>query len=297
MGYRKLLYVTLLAFLFSCQPDNDDLDFRVEDFRYEHSNEEFFIKVDSSRSVRAYLSKPEGGSMDIVIVLHSGTFDFSNSHNSTLRYGQRDDAGQIFLDEGKAVLSLEYTEFEANGSISPRGIKELQDVVSTIDWLKTNPFLKNKFNIERVFTFGTNRGGGLALLAGIERQIDGAISAEGQLDWIATLAAIQNGSLNPNVEELANFDQTVAAWDVPGSEPDLWTFYSPAQRFSEFQSPFLIISGQNNPIALFQNATAMQSNFNKCTECMTEGNFILHPNGLNDWAKEDIVNQIKSFVK
>ena len=297
MGLRNLFFLSLLTFIFACNPAEEEDLFVFDDYRYELSNEKFTVRVDSNRTIRAYLTKPEGSQMDLVIILHGGTIDPPSSFNATLRYATKQDGGRIFLEQGMAVLSVDYTEFESNGSISPRGFKELEDVVATIDWLKTDPFEKNQFKINRIFTFGHSRGGGLALLAGIERQIDGAISAAGPLDWIATYEAILDGTLNPNVNEIGNFQHSVALWGLPGSTPDYWTKFSPGLRVDEFKSPFLIISGRDDEVILPRTVYNMRTAYNKCHGCVDESYFVVHPFGHSNWANAATVESILRFIE
>ena len=295
--------LVFLALATSCQKEESTIPTpevlfskNLTDYSGALVNETLSIVVNEERSIVAYLSKPAGTSMDIVLGMHGGTESLSESKDATFDFATQDNGGLIFLPEGKAFLAIEYTEFESDGSIATRGFKELEDVLAAVDYLQSNPFAGQNFNIEDLYTFGSSRGGGLALLAGIERPIAAAISAEGPLDWIATFDSIRSGYLPGTDVQKMNFAKSVRAWGNPHVDNTLWVKYSPGLRVESFQSPFLVISGEADPIIMISTAEAMQQVYLDCNTCVPGSRFILHPFGHTDWDKPAIIDAIQAFV-
>ena len=290
------LLIFSLIFLMSCSSDEQDLQLEnLLDYASVHWEKEILFEIESGHSISGWLTKPEGSSMDLIIGLHGGTPTLEKSLAAAKSLASKDDGGQLFGSD-KAFLSLGYTEFETDGSMADRGFKELSEVLSIIDQINRGFFADSGFDYERLYTFGISRGGGLALLAAIERNIDGAISAEGPLDWLATRQAIEAGRLAPNFLELAGFEESTAAWGDPIVDPAHWITYSPGLRIEEFQAPALIISGYDDRVILIETALDMQARYQDCASCQPGFGFILHPNGHTDWATVSVQTQIEIFV-
>ncbi len=285
-----------LALLFTaCSQGEDDDPIVYADYSGMLQNQELFIPV-SGRTVKAYLSKPAGAAMDIVLCMHGGTVDLAASQNAAETMSERTTGGQQFLKNGYAVLSLEYTEFESDGSLADRGIKELAEVLAAIDYLMADSLARNQITIGKIFTFGSSRGGGLALLAGIERPIYAAMSAEGPLDWIATHDSIEASFFPIQAAELGNFKETTAAWGDPHINPELWIKYSPGLRVEEFKCPFLVISGEQDVVILLSTVLAMKKRYEDCVTCVAGSEFILHPFGHTDWGTAGVLEGIERFM-
>jgi len=221
----------------------------IDNYSIEIENLPIKIKV-GNREVKAYLSKKEGAVTDVILGLHGGSTSKKLSEAAAKNYNQKSDGGRPFIQAGFALLSLEYTEFEDNGDKATRGIKEMEEVLAAVDFMLNDGLTENNVTFDRVFVLGHSRGGANALLAGIERAVDGVISTAGPLDWIATYDSIQSGYLQASEEELAFFNESTAAWGDPHEDPTLWTKYSPGLRTTQFQSPFLVVSGINDAVVM-----------------------------------------------
>ena len=248
-----------------------------------------------NRTVKGYLSKPAGTCMDMVIVLHGGTLNYQSSVNATQNQATKPEGGQQFLLNGKAIFSLEYTEFSGPTDTVgvTKGIMEMEEVLASVDFLKTDPFLGNNFTIPKIYAFGHSRGGANALLAGVERELSAVISAEGPLNWEAIRDSIQSGFLMPTPNQLYNFNEGTAAWNADMS---LWTKYSPALRLDEFQTPFMVIAGATDTATFQDMAVQMEINYLNCGNCISGSSFVFHPNGHTDWGVPVILDSIQGFV-
>ncbi len=293
------LIAVLLVLCFACGNGDDIADQnRFEDFSGEIDNKLLTIKTSDGREVNAYLSKPPGTTIDIVLALHGGSATRSQSINSTLTYITKPDGGKQFLDNGFAVLCLEYTEFENDLVKSDRGFKELIDVLSATDYILNDSLAKHNVNVERVFAFGHSRGGANALLAGIERPLDGVIGAEPPLDWVKTRDSIQAGVISgdPNqIDDLIDkFEESITNW----TEED-FIKYSPGLRLEEFQSPFMVISGEQDPAVLISIAEGVREEYLECNkndQCIDGGEFVFHPLGHTDWSDSTNPNTLQAIL-
>lgn len=265
------------------------------DYSGQFTNTEIDIVV-GSRSVKGYLSKPAGTDLDMVLVLHGGTLNYQSSINATLNQATKPDGGQQFLANGRAILSLAYTEYaDAADTIGvTKGIMEMEEVLAAVDFLQSDPFVSNNFTINNLYAFGHSRGGANALLAGIERELNAVISAEGPLNWKAIKDSTISGFLTPTPKQLFNFVAGTAAWNADTS---LWTTYSPALRLEEFQTPFLVLAGELDEATFQDMAVQMQNNYNNCGSCIDGGTFNLHSFGHTDWSLEPgILDSIQDFI-
>jgi len=241
------------------------------------------------------LSKPPGDTLDIVLVLHGGTPEYLKSVQATVNQATNPTGGLQFLQNGYAILALEYTEFaDINDTLGvTKGITEMEEVLASIDFLASNPFVPNDFNIEKIYAFGISRGGANALLAGIERNLSAVISTSAPLDWIAIRDSIESGFLKPSDKELDNFNHTTAEWNLDTTH---WTTYSAGLRVKASQSPFLVISGYQDSLAFIDMAIRMQEEYLMCDTCVGGSAFILHPFGHTDWGEQPILNPIQNFM-
>ena len=286
----------MAIFLISCTKDSEDsFSEKQPDFSGVHWEKEIVFEIESGYNISTWLTKPAGSSMDLIIGLHGGTATLEKSLAAGKTLASNEGGGLLFGSD-KAFLSLGYTEFETDGSMADRGFKELAEVLSIIDQIQNGFFASKGLDYARLYTFGVSRGGGLSLLAAIERDIDGAISAEGPLDWLATKRAIEAGILAPNFLELAGFEQSTAAWGDPAIDPTHWINFSPGLRVEAFQAPALIISGYEDRAILIETALDMQARYQNCPSCQQGLDFVLHPNGHTDWATLSVKKQIEAFV-
>lgn len=290
LGATALLLCTLM----SCSSDQGAPTQTDVDFSGQVENETISIDVPGGRSVKAYLSKPAGESVDMVLALHGGSPTLENSISSAATYNTKPDGGRQFLENGYGVLSLEYTEFETNGEKATRGFKEMEEVLAATDFLLGKGLAKNKVNIGKVYVFGHSRGGGNALLAGIERDLEAVIAAEPPLDWERTRDSIVSGGLKTDVTLIDQFEESVSEW----SEADFVT-YSPAKRLEDFKTRFLIISGELDEAVMIEIAEDMQAAYLDCaTDCIPGSDFILHERGHSDWAEvKGILADIQEFMR
>ena len=263
---KKLSIILIIASLcFSCNKEDDSpqLTNSFDDLSGQVNNRLLSIKTSDGRAVKAYFSKPAGTHIDIVLALHGGSATREQSISSTETYIGRPDGGRQFLDAGFGVLCLEYTEFETNGVKSDRGFKELVDVLSATDYILNDSLAKHNVKIDRVFAFGHSRGGNNALLAGIERPLAGVIGAEAPLDWIKTRDAIKAGDITGDPDQIDDlidkFEESISNW----TDED-FIKYSPGLRLEEFQSPFLVISGELDPAVLISIAEAVRVDYLAC---------------------------------
>ena len=262
-------------------------------------NQLITIPVGAQRSVNAYLTKPQGDSLDLVLVLHGGTRDYAKSVEATLGQVDKEDGGKQFLDAGYAILALQYTEFAGPSDTMgvTKGIMEMQDVISTVDYVQSGELGLNGFDVQKFYAFGHSRGGANALLAGVGRELDAVISAEGPLNWIQINDSIESGFLTPTDRERVHYDSTTAEWGDPDVDPTLWIRYSASERLPEFKSPFMVIQGEQDPAAFVELATEMERRYDLCGSCNEEASFIIHPAGHVDWAYPAILDSIQGFLQ
>lgn len=297
---KKISLFLLTVFLIlACDNDNETSQDTTtfEDFSGQINNKLLSIKTSDGREVNAYFSKPAGTNIDIVLALHGGSATREQSLSSTEAYIERPDGGRQFLDMGLGVLCLEFTEFESNGVKSDRGFKEFIDVLSATDYILNDSLAKHNVNTNRVFTFGHSRGGNNALLMGIERPLDGVMAAEAPLDWIKTNDSIQAGVIQGDPDTIGDFidkfEESVSKW----TDND-FIKYSPGLRLQEFQSPFLIISGEQDPAVLISIAEDVKEDYLTCNtnnQCIGGGEFVFHPLGHTDWSQSTNPNTLQAI--
>ncbi|MEX0274228.1 MAG: alpha/beta hydrolase family protein [Flavobacteriaceae bacterium] len=297
MDYKIIPFVWIvLATGFSCSNDPAETTKNFESFSGALTNKELLIITADHRTIKAYLSKPQGTHMDIVLALHGGTANLESSVDATKNYNDKPDGGKQFLDNGYAVLSLGYSEYENDGSKSDRGFKELTDVLAATDYILNDSLTKYDMTIDKTIAFGHSRGGNNALLAGIERPLHAVVAAEAPLDWAKTRDSIRAGVIPGSFDEIQKFEESVAKWTN-----DDFIKYSPGLRLEAFQSPFLIISGELDPAVLISIAEDVREDYLACNangQCMDGGLFIFHERGHTDWAQTPgIMQEIQEFIK
>lgn len=293
----SILFFSLLM-VSSCQINDglaDDDFVTIDNYSIEIDNLPIKIKV-GSREVIAYLSKKEGSFTDVVLGLHSGGKNIQESRALAKDYYKNPQGGQAFLNAGFALLSLQYTEFDGS-EILTRGEKELEDILAAVDFMLSDGLSDNNVRFERVFVAGHSRGAGNALLAGIERKVDGVIASAGTLDWIAMQAAIEDGSIEMTIDELDFFKFSTEDWGSSAETPSPWTENSPALRVSEFQSPFLVIAGTNDTRVPVASAYQMQTRYDDCSTCIGDSKFVIHEQGHTDWNTEAVIEQVMTFIE
>lgn len=295
-------FIALLLVLASCKQESLDSEMKpalsATSFAGPLVNEAISIPV-GDRAVNAYLSKPDGAELDLVLVLHGGSRTYEKSVEASLGQIDKPDGGRQFLEAGYAILALEYTEFagpEDTVGVT-KGIMEMQEVISAVDYVQAGNFSQNGFDVGKLYAFGHSRGGANALLAGIGRELDAVISAEGPINWIQINDSIESGYLKPSEHELFRYDSTTFDWGDPDVDPTLWIRYSSAERLPEFQSPFMVIQGEQDPSAIVELAIEMQARYENCPSCTEEGSFIIHPNGHTDWALPAVLDSIQGFLQ
>lgn len=292
-----IAYFLFLILFASCQSNDDQatISFSTAPNYFPNTHNQPVLIPVGNRSVRALLSKPEGGSMDIVLVLHGGSIDYQASVQSTVTQATQWDKGNNFLTRGMAILALEYTEFDgpADDVGVTKGIMEMEEVLAAIDFLDTNPFSAYGFDINKMYAYGHSRGGGNALLAAINSdKLSAVASSAAPLNWKAIRDSIASGFLTPTQTQEDNFYATTDFWNTDTS---LWTTYSPSLNLPDYQCPFMVIGGLVDSASFVDMVIDMQARYDACTNCNEESSFIIHPRGHSNWASQAILDSIYNF--
>jgi len=295
MNWKNIpvIIVCIICLVTSCRDQAE-----CHDYDAMMTNHLFTLMTPDGRKINNYLSKPAGDRMDLVVVLHGGTKDYETSISATLKQSTDKDGGAQFLEEGHAIIAVQYTEFQGSKDDIgvTKGIFEMIDILTLIDYILDGTFSEDFFEIDGLFVFGHSRGGANALLTGIERPLDGVISAEGPINWIAINDSIRTGFLNPSEWEKQRYESTTVEWGDPLEDPTLWKRFSPALRIAEFQSPFMVIQGENDIAAFVDLAIQMRRANQSCNSCPYDGSYIIHPNGHTDWALPGVLDTIREFI-
>ena len=297
--FRVLILISAIS-IASCGDDDYTTitqTLNVSDYSEQIWNQPILVPLGNGW-VRAMLSKPQGDSMDMVLVLHGGSATYEDAVHSTLVQATKWDGGNQFLLRGYAILALDYTEFaNAQDTIGvTKGVQEMEEVIAAVNFLSSDPFINNGFYVEKLFAFGHSRGGGNALLAAIEtEELVAVVSTEAPLNWKAVRDSIASCFLKPDSIHLSNFYATTADWNIDTS---LWTKYSPSLRYQEFNSPFLVINGELDTATFVAMAEDLNIKYQNCgTDCVDGSRIFIHPRGHTDWATPAILDSIHAFFQ
>lgn len=267
----------------------------IEDWSAARENSLIQLSTTNGQQVDAYLSKPPGVEMNAVLILHEEQASLNDSKEATINYALSSEGGLRYLQRGWLVLSLAYSEFEADGSVAHRGAREMEEVIAAIDFLQKD-LLQYNIKVNKLIVHGDSRGGTNALIAGIKRKLDAVVATSAVVDWKAHREAIHSATIESSWKERQLFEQSIAEWQDTDESENAWVKYSPGLRQDEFKTPFLIVSGEQNRARLQQSILLMEKEYHICGDCLEGSQFLYYPGGHKDWNQDSVWEVIFGFV-
>ncbi len=205
------------------------------DLSESHSGQRILIRTPKYDSI-AYVTKPEGDSMDLVVLLHGTTNDDAASETAALKMPEMIRAMPRLSDA--CIVSLAYRE---TGMAIGDDVLEPLDVFSA---LEKNPSLQG-LDRKKLQIIGHSRGGYVALMINAAVPNDGiVVNAPGPLD-IAHSCEILLESGNPGAAQMRAFCAGTMAerYGTLAQNRGAYEALSVANRACFSKSPVLFLQG------------------------------------------------------
>ncbi|HHH50163.1 MAG TPA: hypothetical protein ENK52_04210 [Saprospiraceae bacterium] len=135
--------------------------------------------------------------------------------------------------------------------------KRQEQILASLHYLK-HEFIRNNVSPKKIIVKGESDLGINALMAGMEKMVDGVV-----------VDAPKFTDSKKNSTEL----------------------------LKAIQSPFLIITGENDPNISYDNILAIEAAYHNCQNCTRQGEFIYYPGGVEGYHQEMIWEVIFSFIE
>ncbi|MFQ6088204.1 MAG: alpha/beta hydrolase family protein [Candidatus Methanofastidiosia archaeon] len=188
---------------------------------------EVFFEGQEGEKVHGYLSKPYGdGPFPAIVLVYGGFSSDKATKSMVLR------AGIFFYERDYVSLAVDYSKSEFGG-------KEVDDVLSGIDYLKSLEY------VSKIGLFGSSHGGYISLMASTKKDVDAVVDCFGFTDLILMYEYVLSSEFHKDKENIL-LKMTEAYGGTPEEVPKVYREHSPLYHVEKINSPILFIHGMKD---------------------------------------------------